>query len=149
MNYIKKVLRNGPERPESSRVWLKLWKWVLFLWCFLMNEFLCIPPPKTLLLLVFSAPVFIINIIYSFLSQKNYYCPCCDYNYCYFAIVKQTQLAQVQNDCKEKLEKEVSAREQLEKVYIVFHFLFLFFFLGVWLWVMQFLAIFFSLLLPF
>ncbi|KDO61512.1 hypothetical protein CISIN_1g045447mg [Citrus sinensis] len=27
----------------------------------------------------------------------------------------ETQLAQVQNDCKEKLEKEVSAREQLEK----------------------------------
>ena len=30
MNYIKKVLRNGPRRQESSRVWSRLWRWNIF-----------------------------------------------------------------------------------------------------------------------
>lgn len=88
LNYTKKVLRNGLERQESLRVWSKLWKWVSY-------------SHKILNLTCVSW----IYIFASLLSANFGY---------YF---NQTHLTQVENDYKERLEKEASARQQLGKVW--------------------------------
>lgn len=87
--YTRKVQRNGPRRQENLRESSRLWKWALFIVILF----------KTSLLPWYARYFWNVTI--------------------YVAIPEQTHLNQVESDYKDKLEKEVSARKEVEKVCIL------------------------------